>query len=176
MMKKEAPTILNKARLLFPSPVGILELTEDGYGISGLSFGASSVNEEIPEEETPLLFQAGRQLSEYFKGIRKEFDLPLSLSGTEFQMRVWRELCKIPYGETRSYGEIAARIGCPGGSRAVGMANRRNPAAILVPCHRVIGADGSLTGYAGKNKALHIKAFLLELEGALPEGTGGRMH
>ena len=80
-------------------------------------------------------------------------------------MRDWEALLAIPYGETRSYGEIAAAIGCPKGSRAVGMANRSNPVAIIVPCHRVIGADGSLTGYAGKNKALDIKAYLLKLEG-----------
>ena len=145
--------------------MGELELVEDGNGICSLSFGASSENGDVPEEETELLLEAKRQLLEYFAGERKQFELPLSLHGTEFQMRDWEALLAIPYGETRSYGEIAAAIGCPKGSRAVGMANRSNPVAIIVPCHRVIGADGSLTGYAGKNKALDIKAYLLKLEG-----------
>ena len=91
----------------------------------------------------------------------------LSLHGTDFQLRDWQALLRIPYGETRSYGEIARQIGCPRGSRAVGMANRNNPVAIIVPCHRVIGSDGSLTGYMGKNKSLDIKEYLLKLEGAL---------
>lgn len=145
--------------------MGELELVEDGNGICSLSFGGSSENGDVPEEETELLLEAKRQLLEYFAGERKQFELPLSLHGTEFQMRDWEALLAIPYGETRSYGEIAAAIGCPKGSRAVGMANRSNPVAIIVPCHRVIGADGSLTGYAGKNKALDIKAYLLKLEG-----------
>lgn len=148
------------------TPVGELELVEDGKGICSLSFGASSETQDIPEEKTELLLEAERQLAEYFAGKRKVFDLPLSLHGTEFQMRDWKALLAIPYGETRSYGEIARIIGCPKGSRAVGMANRNNPVAIIVPCHRVIGSDGSLTGYAGKNKALDIKEYLLRLEGA----------
>lgn len=147
------------------TPVGELELVEDGKGICSLSFGASLETQDIPEEKTELLLEAERQLAEYFAGERKVFDLPLSLHGTEFQMRDWKALLAIPYGETRSYGEIARIIGCPKGSRAVGMANRNNPVAIIVPCHRVIGSDGSLTGYAGKNKALDIKEYLLRLEG-----------
>lgn len=151
---------------MIQTPVGELELIEDGKGIRSLSFGASPNAYDIPKEETPLLSEAKRQLEEYFAGKRKTFELPLSLNGTEFQMRDWAALLKIPYGETRTYGEIARAIGCPKGSRAVGMANRSNPIAIIVPCHRVIGADGSLTGYAGKNKALDIKEYLLRLEGA----------
>ena len=147
------------------APVGELELVEDGQGICGLSFGASSENEDVLEEETALLSEAKRQLLEYFAGERKKFELPLSMHGTKFQMRDWEELLAIPYGETRSYGEIARAIGCPKGCRAVGMANRNNPIAIIVPCHRVIGSNGSLTGYAGKNKALDIKEYLLKLEG-----------
>lgn len=147
------------------TPVGELELVEDGKGICSLSFGSSSKTQDIPEEKTELLLEAERQLAEYFAGERKVFDLPLSLHGTEFQMRDWKALLAIPYGETRSYGEIARIIGCPKGSRAVGMANRNNPVAIIIPCHRVIGSDGSLTGYAGKNKALDIKEYLLRLEG-----------
>lgn len=165
MTKREAATILNKKKCLVRTPVGELELVEDGKGICSLSFGSSSKTQDIPEEKTELLLEAERQLAEYFAGERKVFDLPLSLHGTEFQMRDWKALLAIPYGETRSYGEIARIIGCPKGSRAVGMANRNNPVAIIVPCHRVIGSDGSLTGYAGKNKALDIKEYLLRLEG-----------
>lgn len=165
MTRREAATIFNKKKCMVETPVGELELVEDGKGICSLSFGASLENGDVPEEETALLLEAKRQLLEYFAGERKQFELPLSLHGTEFQMRDWEALLAIPYGETRSYGEIAAAIGCPKGSRAVGMANRSNPVAIIVPCHRVIGADGSLTGYAGKNKALDIKAHLLKLEG-----------
>lgn len=166
MMKREAATISNKKKCMVQTPVGELELVEDGKGICSLSFGASLETQDIPEEKTELLLEAERQLAEYFAGKRKVFDLPLSLHGTEFQMRDWKALLAIPYGETRSYGEIARVIGCPKGSRAVGMANRNNPVAIIVPCHRVIGSDGSLTGYAGKNKALDIKEYLLRLEGA----------
>ncbi len=110
-----------------------------------------------------------RQLTEYFAGTRREFDLPLAAAGTPFQRRVWDALCEIPYGETVSYGEIARRLGLPpGASRAVGAANGANPIAIVVPCHRVIGANGTLTGYAG---GLAMKRKLLELEGVLkPEG------
>lgn len=165
MTKREAATILNKKKCMVRTPVGELELVEDGKGICSLSFGASLETQDIPEEKTELLLEAERQLAEYFAGERKVFDLPLSLHGTEFQMRDWKALLAIPYGETRSYGEIARIIGCPKGSRAVGMANRNNPVAIIVPCHRVIGSDGSLTGYAGKNKALDIKEYLLRLEG-----------
>lgn len=165
MTKPEAATILSKKKSMFQTPVGELELMEDGKGICSLSFGASFESADVLEEETPLLAEAKKQLWEYFAGKRKAFELPLSLHGTEFQMRDWEELLRIPYGETRSYGEIARAIGCPKGSRAVGMANRNNPIAIIVPCHRVIGANGSLTGYAGKNKALDIKEYLLKLEG-----------
>lgn len=165
MTKREAATILNKKKCMVRTPVGELELVEDGKGICSLSFGSSSETQDIPEEKTELLLEAERQLAEYFAGERKVFDLPLSLYGTEFQMRDWKALLAIPYGETRSYGEIARTIGCPKGSRAVGMANRNNPVAIIIPCHRVIGSDGSLTGYAGKNKALDIKEYLLRLEG-----------
>ncbi len=156
---------MRKKKCYIKSPVGELELMEDGQGICGLSFGHT--DKEADEEDTLLLLEAKKQLNEYFEGKRKKFDLPLSLHGTDFQMRDWQALLAIPYGETRSYGEIAKTIGCPKGSRAVGMANRNNPVAIIVPCHRVIGSDGKLTGYAGKNKALDIKEYLLKLEGAL---------
>lgn len=106
---------------------------------------------------------AWRQLDEYFKGSRKEFQLPLDLQGTEFCKKVWASLLEIPYGETRSYQEIAIAVGNPKGVRAVGMANHKNPIMIVVPCHRVIGKDGSLTGYAG---GLDVKKKLLKIEGA----------
>ena len=172
MTKREAPTTLNKKKCYLESPVGVLEITEDGEGICSLSFFSmeehklSLTEQEIPLEETPLLAEAKKQLQEYFEGKRRQFTLPLSVQGTEFQKKDWQALLQIPYGETRSYGEIARAIGCPKGSRAVGMANRNNPIAIIIPCHRVIGSDGSLTGYAGKNKALDIKEYLLKLEGA----------
>ena len=113
MTKREAATILNKRKCMVATPVGELELVEDGQGICGLSFGASSENEDVLEEETVLLSEAKRQLLEYFAGERKKFELPLSMHGTKFQMRDWEELLAIPYGETRSYGEIARAIGCP---------------------------------------------------------------
>src|ERR1700690_2867719 len=110
---------------------------------------------------TPLPL-AARQLAEYFAGARRVFDLPLALHGTPFQQRVWRALTEIPYGETWSYGQLAKRIGNPKASRAVGLANGSNPISILVPCHRVIGADGSLTGYGG---GMERKQWLLRHEG-----------
>ena len=115
--------------------------------------------------ETPLIKDAFRQLSEYLIGERKEFDLPLRMRGTEFQKRVWRALLDIPYGETRSYKQIAEAIGNPKGVRAVGMANNRNQLLIVIPCHRVIGASGSLVGYG---EGLEMKEFLLRLEKSLP--------
>ena len=112
--------------------------------------------------ETELIKRAKKQLFEYFEGKRKNFDLPLLKEGTPFQISVWSALEKIPYGETRSYKDIAIAINNPKAVRSVGMANNRNKIAIFIPCHRVIGADGKLVGYGG---GLHIKRFLLELEG-----------
>jgi methylated-DNA-[protein]-cysteine S-methyltransferase len=144
------------------SPVGELLLVGDETALRGLHF---------PNHRHPLLpgyrsareqFAAAReQLEQYFAGERREFDLPLELDGPAFHRRVWEALLTIPYGETRSYGEIAAQVGDPGSARAVGFANGRNPIAIVVPCHRVIGADGSLTGYGG---GLPRKRQLLDLE------------
>lgn len=122
--------------------------------------------EAIPEgyelRETPLLQEARRQLNAYFAGKLKVFDIPYSLEGTPFQQKVWRALCDIPYGTCITYGELAKRIGDPKACRAVGMANGRNPLPILVPCHRVIGSGGRLTGYTG---GLDIKIKLLQIEG-----------
>ena len=108
------------------------------------------------------LIDVQRQLEQYFGGERKQFDLPLAANGTDFQRRVWQSLCAIPFGQTASYGQLAAALGNPNASRAVGLANGKNPIAIVVPCHRVIGANGTLTGYAG---GLENKRMLLELEG-----------
>lgn len=119
---------------------------------------------EWRRQDTDLLLEARRQLEEYFAGIRAGFSLPLAPQGTDFQKAVWRQLEAIPYGETRTYGQIAAALGKPKASRAVGGANHNNPIAIVIPCHRVIGADGSLTGYAG---GIDLKEKLLHLEGVL---------
>lgn len=148
-----------KRFVVVQSPVGDLTLTEENGALTGLYFGRRSLEGE--EGLTALLERASRQLEEYFAGKRKQFDLPLSLWGTEFQRQVWAALRDIPYGETRSYGQIAQAVGRPKAVRAVGMANHRNPISIIVPCHRVVGADGSLTGYGG---GLENKKFLLALE------------
>src|SRR5690606_5230010 len=120
------------------------------------------------EGSNAVLVEARRQLEEYFAGKRRDFDLPLSPRGTDFQRSVWTTLAAIPYGRTWSYLDLARRIGKPSATRAVGAANGRNPLPIVLPCHRVIGADGSLTGFGG---GLPTKAFLLRLEGSLPEGS-----
>lgn len=113
-------------------------------------------------KQTPLLRAAAEQLEEYAAGRRKDFDLPLAPRGTAFQQKVWQALTRIPYGETRSYKQIAEAVGCAKGFRAVGLANNRNPIAVVIPCHRVIGADGKLVGYGG---GLPLKQALLRLEG-----------
>ena len=142
------------------SPIGALRLTvADDGAVTRVDFGAGEISDD-PRFE-PLV----TQLDEYFAGARTAFDLPLRQQGSPFEQRVWAELLAIPYGETASYGEIAARIGHAGKARAVGRANGRNPVAIVCPCHRVIGSDGSLTGFGG---GLENKRTLLDLEaGAL---------
>ena len=145
-----------KCTLNIDTPLGKMYFSGDDRVITGLSFG-----EAEEENPSPVLCEGERQLAEYFAGKRRSFDLPLEPRGTEFQKAVWRALCEIPYGGTATYGEIAVKIGNPKACRAVGMANNRNPIAIIVPCHRVIGADGRLTGYAG---GLDKKEFLLKLE------------
>ena len=119
---------------------------------------------ECERSETPLIKEAYKQLSEYLKRERKCFDLPFNPCGTEFQRQVWKALCDIPYGETRSYKQIAEAIGNPKAVRAVGMANNRNPLLIVIPCHRVIGANGKLVGYAA---GIEMKEYLLKLEKSL---------
>ena len=146
------------------SPIGELLLAGDGEAVSGLYLQAGPSAISIPASwrraNEPFAL-ARDQLDEYFAGERSTFDLALAGAGTPFQERVWRALLEIPYGETLSYGELARRIDRPDAVRAVGTANGRNPISIIVPCHRVIGADGTLTGYAG---GLERKRFLLDLE------------
>jgi methylated-DNA-[protein]-cysteine S-methyltransferase len=142
------------------TPLGSMTLVENGTAITELRFGERLLADERPQS-TPLLRMAAQELMEYFGGTRKAFTVPLSPEGTTFQQSVWKALEQIPYGTTASYGEIAKRIGKPKASRAVGMANNKNPLPVFIPCHRVIGADGKLVGYgAGLDK----KEFLLALE------------
>ncbi len=139
------------------SPVGRLRIEENGCAITGVGRTA----EPLSPPQTPLLAECARQLEAYFAGTLRSFDLPLNVTGTAFRTKVWNALRTIPYGETRSYGQLAAMIGAPAASRAVGGANHHNPICIIVPCHRVIGADGSLTGYGA---GLDMKQWLLEHE------------
>lgn len=153
---------------LIPSPVGKLKLVVSARGLTAILW-ENDDPERVPCEpsreshDDPVLNEAERQLKEYFEGKRTCFSLPLDPHGTEFQKRVWAALRAIPFGKTRTYGEIAREIGKPTASRAVGAANGKNPLSIVVPCHRVIGASGELTGFAG---GLEAKARLLALEQA----------
>ena len=142
----------------YNSPIGPLYLAEQDGAITHLVFRPL----DGTPGETPVLKRCMEQLDAYFAGTLQEFDLPLAPAGTEFQRRVWQTLRTIPYGETWSYKMLAEAANCPRGYRAVGLANNRNPISIIVPCHRVVGASGGLTGYGG---GLPNKAYLLELEG-----------
>ena len=146
------------------TPIGIITIKEKNNKIIELQLNSNLVqplkeNEQI--KETPLLIEAEKQLTEYFNKTRTKFDLPLDPQGTDFMKRVWKELIQIPYGETRTYKQIAQKIGNEKASRAVGMANNKNPIPIIIPCHRVIGANNKLVGYA---LGLDKKEFLLDLE------------
>jgi methylated-DNA-[protein]-cysteine S-methyltransferase len=144
------------------TPIGRLTLVASDDGLSEIHFPNATGRPDGPTEpDHPVLVETARQLGEYFAGDRTEFDLPLRPAGTPFQLDAWRALTKIPYGKTVSYGEQATRIGHPGRARAIGAANGRNPLPIVVPCHRVIGADGSLVGFGG---GLEVKAWLLDHE------------
>ena len=147
------------------SMLGTLRLEEEDDALCGVQLCPDGVPdlEPLPRKvcETPLLQETEEQLNEYFAGARREFDLPLAPKGTAFQKAVWAEMSKIPYGEVRTYGQLAAALGKPKAARAVGGACHRNPIAIIQPCHRVVGANGSLTGYA---YGLEVKEYLLELE------------
>lgn len=145
----------------YDTPIGKIGIAEREGMITDLFFRVTDVPEEIETEETPLLKEASRQLAEYFAGKRRVFNLPLLAEGTPFERKCWEVLQIIPYGETRSYGQQAVLLGNPKACRAVGGANSRNPIPIFIPCHRVIGANGSLTGFGG---GLETKKFLLALE------------
>jgi methylated-DNA-[protein]-cysteine S-methyltransferase len=150
------------SRTTMPSPVGVLTIVATSDAIVGIRFGDDEANTAAGEHA--LLDEAVRQLTEYFAGDRTEFDLPLAPAGTEFQCLAWTALRSIPFGETISYGEQARRLGDKNKSRAVGAANGKNPIAIVVPCHRVVGSNGHLTGFGG---GLGAKAWLLEHEFAV---------
>jgi methylated-DNA-[protein]-cysteine S-methyltransferase len=142
------------------TPVGPLQLAASDGALTGLRFGTSPVAGE-PSPDDPVLRAAAEELDAYFAGSLRDFTVPLAPRGTDFQRSVWSQLRLIPYGTTVTYGEIARRLDAPSASRAVGLANGRNPIAIVVPCHRVIGADGSLTGFGG---GMDAKRTLLDLE------------
>jgi methylated-DNA-[protein]-cysteine S-methyltransferase len=153
----------------YQSPLGLLTLTSGELGLDGVFFPGKAAALDEADQRPELFERAFGQLDEYFAGARREFELELDLSaGTPFQRDVWRELQAIPYGTTISYGELARRIGRPDRARAVGAANGRNPLAIVVACHRVIGADGGLTGYGG---GLQRKRALLDAEAAVIRGA-----
>ncbi len=148
----------------YDSPIGKMLLVGKNGVLEELHFPRETEQLQIPlhwKEDLQAFEIPLRQLRQYFSGERQEFDLPIRPQGTPFQERVWEELIKIPYGKTASYGEIAQRINKPKACRAVGMANRKNPIPIIIPCHRVIGKDGSLTGFGG---GLSVKQQLLDLE------------
>lgn len=140
-----------------------MSATAEGSALTQLHFGAAGAPAKGTPEEAVLLKRLCTELEEYAAGRRRAFDLPLNPAGTPFQRQVWRALLDIPYGETRSYGALAAAIGKPGAARAVGAACGRNPLVVLIPCHRVVGADGALTGYSAEG-GVERKAALLELE------------
>ncbi len=142
----------------FTSPLGPICLTEEDGFLTDVGFCTTKAE---AADESPLLAEAEHQLAEYFLGLRQNFDLPLNPKGTAFQQKVWQALLQIPYGQTASYKEIACKIGNEKAYRAVGLANHNNPIGIIIPCHRVVGANGNLTGYAG---GLEKKQKLLELE------------
>ena len=155
---------------LVSSPVGKLTLVASDAGLVAILWesdppGRVRLNLDVEDDRHPVLVETERQLEEYFAGRLKRFSLPLDMAGTAFQRDVWNALLTIPFGETRSYAEIARQIGNPSAVRAVGAANGRNPLSIVAPCHRVLGSSGALTGFAG---GLEVKARLLALEGARP--------
>jgi methylated-DNA-[protein]-cysteine S-methyltransferase len=151
---------------IMPSPVGELKLVASDKGLVAVLWQNDNplrvrLSEPVPSERHPVLVETERQLAEYFAGKRKTFSIALDMRGTRFQKEVWEALLAIPFGETRSYGQLARQLGNPSATRAVGAANGRNPISIIVPCHRVIGSNGKLTGFAG---GIDVKARLLGLE------------
>jgi methylated-DNA-[protein]-cysteine S-methyltransferase len=155
------------------TPVGTLTIVAGARGLREILFAGEPVPSDFVEGRHPVAAATVRQLHEYFAGERREFDLPLDVSGTAFQRRAWLALASIPYGTTFSYGEQARRLGAPGAARAVGSANARNPIPIVLPCHRLVGADGSLTGYGG---GLDAKRALLAHEAQVLEAGSGTLR
>lgn len=161
-----APKTMTLTYKVVPSSVGRLKLVAGTQGLRAILWendapGRVRLGPLLEDAAHPLLTRTERQLAEYFAGERTHFDVPLEFAGTEFQKRVWTALLDIPFGETRTYGELARQLGNSRAARAVGAANGRNPVSIITPCHRAIGADGSLTGFAG---GLDAKRYLLALE------------
>jgi len=149
-----------KSFYIFETKFGAITIVSDGSAITAVWLKEVSVT-GAKNEASPIIGLAARQLEEYFAGKRRQFDVPVSPHGTVFQQAVWKELLAIPYGETRSYKQVAQGIGNPDACRAVGMANNRNPISIIIPCHRVIGSNGALVGYGG---GIDMKRRLLDLE------------
>lgn len=147
----------------FNSPLGYLELTATGEYLRQIRFLEGEPEQPL-QKENEILNQAKAELSEYFEGERTAFSVPFEAKGTDFQQSVWKELLNIPYGQTITYGELAQKLGAPNKVRAIGNANGSNPIPLIIPCHRVIGVDNKLVGYAG---GIHRKQFLLKLEGAI---------
>ena len=158
IMKINRSTAENLFTVYYESPIGFLEVQTTEGGLRAVSF---TLEKNVVEKENIYNQLTIKQLDEYFKNERTEFDIPLDLAGTDFQLRVWRELSKIPFGKTKSYMDIAKALGDPKAIRAVGTSNGRNKISIIIPCHRVIGSDGSLTGYAG---GMERKKWLLDFE------------
>ena len=157
---------MSYAYKIIDSPAGTLKLVASEKGLAALLFrdddaSLAPLQPLVEQPDHPILLETERRLGQYFDGTRKDFTVPLDFNGTEFQKKVWTALLSIPFGETRSYGEIARDLGNPTASRAVGAANGRNPISIIAPCHRVIGSNGKLTGYGG---GLDVKEMLLALE------------
>ncbi|MCL2720517.1 MAG: methylated-DNA--[protein]-cysteine S-methyltransferase [Treponema sp.] len=153
-----------KSLFIYSNKLCNLLITEEQDAICNISFINKSFRRDFTETKTPLIGKTIQQLDEYLNKKRKVFDLPIILNGTEFQVKIWNILQTIPYGETWSYEQLAVKSGSPKACRAAGMANNRNPIPIIIPCHRVIGKDGSLTGYAG---GLELKQKLLNLENSI---------
>lgn len=149
-----------KNTYFYDTDIGKIYISEENNFITNVNFENELVINEVLTE-TELLKEAGEQIHEFFKGKRKKFNLPILPFGTDFQQKVWESLQAIPYGETRSYKDIAVSVGNEKACRAVGMANNKNPIPIIIPCHRVVGSNGKLVGYAG---GLQIKEYLLDLE------------
>jgi methylated-DNA-[protein]-cysteine S-methyltransferase len=168
MARSDRKTTKRQVSKTVNSPVGRLTLVASDDGLAAILWandrpGRVPLHIEAEDDDHPVLVETERQLNEYFAGARQAFTVKLDVAGTAFQRKVWRALLTIPFGETRSYGQIAAQIGSPAAVRAVGAANGRNPVSIIAPCHRVVGSTGKLTGFAG---GLEVKAHLLALEGS----------